>query len=52
MGHEEQALSDLELAVENNVHLRHVAAEDEEFDPLRQHPRFIELTLDATEPAS
>ncbi|WP_107852188.1 tetratricopeptide repeat protein [Oceanimonas marisflavi] len=51
MGHEEQALSDLELAVENNVHLRHVAAEDEEFEPLRQHPRFIELTLDATETA-
>ncbi|MBO1518638.1 tetratricopeptide repeat protein [Oceanisphaera pacifica] len=49
VGHEEQALSDLELAVENNVHLRDVAAEDEEFEPLRQHPRFIELTSDSNE---
>lgn len=44
MGHEDQALSDLELAVQNNVHLGEVAADDEEFDQLRQHPRFIELT--------
>ncbi|MGB5854021.1 MAG: tetratricopeptide repeat protein [Oceanisphaera sp.] len=49
VGHEEQALSDLELAVQNNVHLRDVAAEDEEFEPLRQHPRFIELTSDGTD---
>ncbi|MCC4263039.1 hypothetical protein LL240_01010 [Oceanimonas baumannii] len=49
MGHEEQALSDLELAVVKNVHLRHVAAEDEEFEPLRQHPRFVELTSDVAE---
>lgn len=49
VGHEEQALSDLELAVQNNVHLRDVAAEDEEFEPLRQHPRFIELTNDGTD---
>ncbi|MGO1247217.1 MAG: tetratricopeptide repeat protein [Oceanisphaera sp.] len=52
VGHEEQALSDLELAVENNVHLRDVAAEDEEFEPLRQHPRFIELTSDGTDQGS
>lgn len=49
MGHEEQALSDLELAVKNNVHLGEVAAEDEEFDQLRQHPRFIELTHEGTD---
>ena len=49
VGHEEQALSDLELAVKNNVHLKDVAAEDEEFEPLRQHPRFIELTNDGTD---
>ncbi|OIN04518.1 tetratricopeptide repeat protein [Oceanisphaera psychrotolerans] len=49
VGHEEQALSDLELAVQNNVHLRNVAAEDEEFEPLRQHPRFIELTHDGAD---
>lgn len=49
VGHEEQALSDLELAVHNNVHLRDVAAEDEEFEPLRQHPRFIELTNENTD---
>lgn len=49
VGHEEQALSDLELAVKNNVHLKDVAAEDEEFEPLRQHPRFIELTHDSTD---
>lgn len=49
MGHEEQALSDLELAVKNNVHLGDVAAEDEEFDSLRQHPRFIELTHEHTD---
>lgn len=49
VGHEEQALSDLELAVKNNVHLKDVAAEDEEFEPLRQHPRFIEITNDGTD---
>ena len=49
VGHEEQALSDLELAVKNNVHLKDVAAEDEEFEPLRQHPRFIELTNGGTD---
>ncbi|MGO4998885.1 tetratricopeptide repeat protein [Oceanisphaera sp. W20_SRM_FM3] len=52
MGHEDQALSDLELAVKNNVHLGEVAAEDEEFDQLRQHPRFIELTHEGTDTAT
>ncbi|PSJ48186.1 hypothetical protein C7H85_01955 [Zobellella endophytica] len=50
VGHEEQALADLELAIQRNVHLRNVAAEDEEFEPLRQHPRFVELTHDGHEP--
>lgn len=49
VGNEDQALSDLELAVQSNVHLRSVAADDEEFDPLRQHPRFIELTSDSSD---
>ncbi|PPL15008.1 hypothetical protein UN63_14015 [Oceanisphaera arctica] len=52
VGNEDQALSDLELAVQSNVHLRSVAADDEEFDPLRQHPRFIELTSDGSDHSS
>ena len=29
--------------------IEEVAADDEEFDQLRQHPRFIELTHDSTD---
>ena len=46
--HEGQAISNLELAVKNNVHLGDIAAEDNEFNQLHQHLRFIEHTHQGT----